>query len=73
MRTGVYQGDKMIAQVDWQPVSARQLGKDKKSIAAGEELKLGTLTPGVYELRVSVKDTTSGRAANQSVVFGVEP
>jgi len=73
MQTGIFQGDKMVGQVSWQPVSARQLGKDRKSIAAGEEIKLSSLPPGVYELRVAIKDSTSNRIANQSVVFGVEP
>jgi hypothetical protein len=54
-------------------VSARLLGKDRKSIAAGEQIKLRDLQPGVYELRVAVKDPASNRIASQSVVFGVEP
>lgn len=58
------------AEVNWQPVSARQLGKDNKSIAAGEELKLSSLPLGIYELRVAVKDSTSNRIASHSMVFG---
>lgn len=73
MQTGVFQDDKVAAQGNWQPVSARQLGKDRKSIAAGEEIKLSNLLPGVYELRVAVKDPASNRIATQSIVFGVEP
>lgn len=73
MQTGVFQGDKVMAQANWQPVAARQLGKDRKSIAAGEEIKVSNLLPGIYELRVAVKDPASNRIASQSVVFGVEP
>lgn len=73
MQTRVFQGDKVVAEGNWQAVTERQLGKDKKSIAAGEEIKLNNLAPGVYELRVAVKDSTSKRTASQAVVFGVEP
>lgn len=73
MKTGLFQGEKAVAEGNWQPVSGRQLGKDKKSIAAGEEIKLNNLAPGVYELRVAVKDSTTKRSASQSIVFGVEP
>ncbi|HWN97769.1 MAG TPA: VWA domain-containing protein [Blastocatellia bacterium] len=73
MQAGIFQGEKAAAQGNWQPVSARVLGKDKKSIAAGEEIKLGNLDAGVYELRIFVKDSASKRTVRQSVVFGVDP
>ena len=72
MQAGIFQGEKAAAQGSWQPVSARLLGKDKKSIAAGEEIKLGNLDAGVYELRIFVKDSASKRTVSQSVVFGVD-
>jgi hypothetical protein len=42
-------------------------------LVIGGQLSLGKTQPGIYELRVSVKDSKMKRPAQRSVAFGIEP
>ena len=72
MRTEFLTDGRPIAQSDWQSVSARQIVKDKKGIGAGAQIQLAGLKPGIYELRVTVKDPVSKRTVQRTAAFGVE-
>jgi VWFA-related protein len=50
--------EKVIYESDPQPASSRVMGKDKKGIEIGGQLKLN-LDPGFYELRVALKDKSN--------------
>lgn len=69
----IYQGDTLVYKSDWQPISARMTGKDKKGIELSQELQLGKAKPGTYELKVKVKDKKSNQTAESDTLFGVEP
>lgn len=43
----------MIHKTEWQPVTSRVIGRDKKGIEIGGQLALA-LQPGVYELRITI-------------------
>lgn len=65
------QGEQTIFRSDWQPVATRLVRAGKKGFDAGGQINLD-LPPGLFELRVTVKDPKSKRSAQQSVVFEVE-
>jgi hypothetical protein len=65
------QGGQSIYRSEWQPVRERLVRLGKKGIEAGGRINLD-LKPGLYELRVTVKDPKSNRSAEQSVLFEVE-
>ncbi len=72
MQTEFIQDGKSIAQSAWQPVSERQIGKDKKGLGVGGQIQLTGLKSGIYEMRVTVKDPGSKRTAQRTVAFGIE-
>jgi hypothetical protein len=49
-----------------------QGGSDPERIPFGEELALRTLTPGKYDLRVTVTDSLAGASITQTVDFEVQ-
>jgi len=60
-----------IYRSNWQPVTERLIRVGKKGRDVGGRLNLD-MKPGIYELRITVKDSKSNRSAQQSVVFEVE-
>jgi VWFA-related protein len=68
----VVQGSKLIVQDAWQQLSAGKTILDSKGILVGGQANLAGLEPGLYELRVTVKDSQSKLAAHCSAVFGIE-
>jgi hypothetical protein len=72
MQTAIHQGEQQIYQGQWQPVSSLALGKNKKEILTSANLKLNNLKPGVYELRIAVKDLKSKTPVERAILFGVE-
>jgi VWFA-related protein len=72
MQSQIYEGDAMVYQSDWLPLSARMTGKDKKGIEFSQELQLGNANPGIYEVKVTVKDKKSNQTAEVNTVFRVE-
>ena len=61
----------VIHQTEWQPVTSRVIGRDKKGLEVGGRLAL-TLQTGVYELRITVMDSKSKRTAKGTVAFAIE-
>jgi VWFA-related protein len=72
MQTEFLQAGKPVVQTPWQPVSVLQVAQDKKGIAVGGQIRLGKFKPGVYELRITVRDRKSKQTAQRTAVFGVE-
>ena len=66
------QGGKLIVQDTWQPLTAGKTIHDSKGILVGGQANLAGLKPGLYELRVTVKDSQSKLAATSSAMFGIE-
>jgi VWFA-related protein len=73
IQTQIAQGDRLIFQSQWLPVSARTVATDKISNEISGELKLNTIKPGLYELRVLVKEPKSAQPLQRAVLFSVEP
>ncbi|HSB11973.1 MAG TPA: VWA domain-containing protein [Blastocatellia bacterium] len=71
IQSEIAQNEKIIYQSEPQSVASRMIGKDGKGIEIGGQLSL-QLEPGLYELRVAVKDK-SNRELRRSVDFLVEP
>lgn len=70
-QVGIYQGDKPLYESDWQSLSSRVVQQNRKGAQFGGQFKLD-LAPGVYELRVSVKDAKSKQELYRSTLFEVE-
>jgi VWFA-related protein len=62
---------KVIHQTEWQPVTSRIIGRDKRGIEIGGQLSL-PLEPGIYELRISITDAKSKQTAQRTAVFAIE-
>jgi hypothetical protein len=72
MQTEIATGDQQIYQSQWQPVSSRAIERNKKGILLAGNLKLNNVKPGIYELRIAVKDSKSKKPAERAILFGVE-
>jgi VWFA-related protein len=65
------EGGQSLYKSNWQPVTDRLIRLGKKGSDLGGEINLD-MKPGLYELRVTVKDPKSKRSAQQDVVFEIE-
>ncbi len=72
-QTQIAQGDRLVFQSQWLPISARAITQDKISAEISGELKLNTIKPGLYELRVLVKEKKSEKPLQRVALFSVEP
>jgi VWFA-related protein len=72
MQTEFMQSGRTIAQSEWQPAFARKIGEDNKGALIAGQLQLEGLKPGIYELRITVKDPQSKRSVQRAAPFGVE-
>jgi hypothetical protein len=71
MRSETLQGELVVYQSDWMPVSSRAVGREKRGIEIGGQVNL-SLKPGVYELRISIKIAKSDKPTQRTVIFAVE-
>jgi VWFA-related protein len=69
----IQSGDQLVFQSQWRAVTSRAVQNDKKGIHVSEQFKLNSLKPGIYELRITVKDSKSKKPVERSVLFAVEP
>jgi VWFA-related protein len=72
MQIEILQDEKPIVTIPWQPATTRQIGKDAKGLVIGGQFAMRNIQPGVYEMRVSVKDSKTKRPVQRSVPFGIE-
>jgi hypothetical protein len=69
----VLQDGKPLKQESWQPIAAEEKTYDANGwFDLDGDVELSEFKPGVYELRVSVKDSKSSKAIQRSTVFAVE-
>ena len=73
MQIEIMQDEKPILTIPWQPVTSRQIGKDAKGLVVAGQFALGNFQPGIYDMRVSIKDSKMKRPVQRAVPFGVEP
>jgi VWFA-related protein len=73
LKTELLKDNKPVKQKEWLPLIAEQKNSDDKgNVYVGGKVNLAGLTPGIYELSVSVKDARSKRTAQRTAVFGIE-
>jgi hypothetical protein len=64
---------KPLKQEPWLPILEEEKMVDRKGwFEVHDDMDLSRLDPGVYELRVSVKDTQSNKTVQRTAVFSVE-
>jgi hypothetical protein len=73
IRSEIFQGEAAVYQGEFQSLSSRIIRADKKGVEAGGQIELAGLDPGIYELRVAIKESKSKQTTRQSIIFGVEP
>jgi hypothetical protein len=73
MEIEILQDEKTILTIPWQPVTTMRLGEDAKGLVVGGQLAMRNIRPGIYDLRVSVKDHKMKRPVQRSAAFGIEP
>jgi hypothetical protein len=73
MQIEILKDEKSEVTMPWQPVTTRQIGKDTKGLIIGGQLAMPKFEPGIYELRMSIKDSGMNRPVQRSVAFSVEP
>ena len=67
----IMQGETRVYEGAWQPLGSRAIRSDRKGTEAGGRIKL-SLGPGVYTLRLTVKDAGSNQSVQQTTDFEVE-
>ena len=68
----VLQGGETVRREDWTQEPSNPEGADAKGwIDCDGELDISSLEPGVYELRISIKDSASKDPVSRSVAFGI--
>jgi hypothetical protein len=72
MQIEILQDEKPLLTIPWQPVTARQIGKDAKGLVIAGQVEMRNIQTGIYDMRVSVKDSKMKRPIQRSVAFGVE-
>jgi VWFA-related protein len=72
MQIEVAQNDKPIYEGKWGSIESHAVEKDLKGIEVGGSLTLKGLSPGVYELRISVKTPNSKKPIQRVSAFGLE-
>lgn len=73
MQTQFIQSDQQVFQSQWRAVTSRAVENGKKGLHVSEQFKLNSVKPGIYELRVTVKDSKSKKPIERGILFGVEP
>lgn len=68
----IRQGDRTVFQSPWLALRERAVGKDNISTEISGDLKLNSVKPGIYELRVLVKESNSAPPLQRAVLFSVE-
>ena len=69
----VLRDGKPVRQEPWRPISPEDKEKDAKGwFDLDGDVELSGFTPGVYELRISLKNSVSNNLVQRSAVFGIE-
>jgi hypothetical protein len=69
----LFHGGRVVQQGKWLPISLEKEDLDGKGWAdAYGEVDIGKFGPGIYELRVSVKNFRSNQTVQRTAVFSIE-
>jgi hypothetical protein len=69
----LYRNGKLVKQEPWHPISAEEVEEDRKGwFDLDGEVDLSGFNPGIYELRVSIKDARLNKTIQRTAVFGIE-
>ncbi len=69
----LYQNGKLVKKEQWRPISAEDVEIDNKGwFDLDGEVDLSGFNPGIYELRVSIKDAGLNKTIQRTAVFGIE-
>jgi VWFA-related protein len=71
LKLEVLQSEKAVYVGDWQPLAPRVIRSDRTGIEIGGQLRM-QIEPGMYTLRVIIKDQKSGHSTEQSADFELE-
>ena len=74
LKTDLLKDGKPVRQNQWTPISSgkKDIGGGKEQVYVGGKVNLAGLTPGMYELSVSVRDASAKKTAQRTAVFGIE-
>jgi VWFA-related protein len=73
LRREFLQGGAPVKQEPWRPITAEEAKTDSKGwFDITGKVDLAEFKPGIYEMRISVKDNKSDVSAQRSAIFGVE-
>jgi VWFA-related protein len=73
MMREILQDGRLIKQESWKTLSEEEKYKDSKGgFDVGGSVDLKDFKPGIYELRISVKDAQSNKTAQRTTVFSIE-
>lgn len=72
IKVEILNSERVAYQGGWQPLASRTIRRDAKGIEAGGQLELG-LAPGIYSLKVTVKDPKSKKPIERTADFEIEP
>jgi VWFA-related protein len=71
VKTDILQGEKLVYEGKWQDMASRTIRNDNKGIEIGGRMSL-ELPPGIYELKVSARDSKSKKQTERTVIFEME-
>ena len=72
MMSELLQGGEPVRKEKWSPISTERMDMDGKGwIDLDGEMDIGALRPGIYELHVSVKGSSSEKIIRRTAVFGI--
>lgn len=72
MQIEVWREDQRISMLSWVPAKDRVFEKDAKGLIIGGTLNIPDLKPGIYELRISVKNSKQKQPIERVAAFGIE-
>jgi hypothetical protein len=73
MKTELFRGGKSVMEIPWRPVEFdREASSRSKRVEVEEHLDLSGFDPGVYDLRVSVRDRKLKSTVHRTTTLGLE-
>jgi len=71
MEMEIVRGSETVGKTDWSPVAAHQVQRDDLGVLVAGKVPLSDIKPGVYELRLRIRDPQSKQALVRAVQFGI--
>jgi hypothetical protein len=68
-----FQSGKLITEQEWQSITTEEMKTGSKGwLNISGKADLTPFKPGIYEMRISVKDNKSKISAQRTAIFGIE-